>query len=102
MATTIGYFPNAIHNRFGLALVGIFIVIGTLLTSIGFTFYWNAKVMVLTAEVLPFLILAIGIDNMYMIMQAEDRIRPDITCIEERIGFAMKEVGPQIFTVSIC
>lgn len=68
MALTIGFFPNTIHNRFGLALVGIFIVIGTLLTCIGFTFYTNAKVMLLTAEVLPFLMLAIGIDNMYMIM----------------------------------
>lgn len=53
-------------------------------------------------EVVPFLILAIGVDNMFLISRAEREIPESITAVEERIGFAMKEIGPSIFTAALC
>ena len=41
LSMAIGYFPSAMHMKFGLGLAGIMVVIGALLTSIGITFYWN-------------------------------------------------------------
>jgi Niemann-Pick C1 protein len=56
----------------------------------------------ISAEVVPFLILAIGVDNMFLISRAEREIPESITSVEERIGFAMKEIGPSIFTAALC
>ena len=41
LSVAIGFFPSAMHMKFGLGLAGILVVIGALLTSIGITFYWN-------------------------------------------------------------
>ena len=76
ISLTIGYFPHKIHMRFGLGLAGILIISGTLLTAIGLTFYWNDVLTLITAQVCPFLILAIGADNMFMIVHAESEIPP--------------------------
>ncbi len=88
--------------KFGLGAVGILVVIFSLFSGIGFTFYWNQKLTMISAEVVPFLILAIGVDNMFLIARAEREIPDHITDIPERIGFAMKEIGPSIFTAAFC
>ena len=67
VSIAIGFFPNMIHCKFGLGAVGIFVVIASLMSSIGLTFYWNDKLTMISAEVVPFLILAIGVDNMFLI-----------------------------------
>lgn len=56
----------------------------------------------ISAEVVPFLILAIGVDNMFLISRAEREIPEHITDVKERIAFAMKEIGPSIFTAAFC
>ena len=56
----------------------------------------------ISAEVVPFLILAIGVDNMFLIARAEREIPREVESVEERIGFAMKEIGPSIFTAAFC
>lgn len=102
VSLAIGFLPSCVHMKFGLGAVGIFVVIGSLMAAIGLTFYGNHKLTMIAAEVVPFLILAIGVDNMFLIARAERDIPEHITSIEERIGFAMKEIGPSIFTASLC
>jgi len=41
VSIAIGFFPNMIHMKFGLGAVGIFVVIFSLASSMGLTFYWN-------------------------------------------------------------
>ena len=102
VSVAIGFFPSLIHMKFGLGFVGIAVVIGSLTSAIGLTFYWNDKLTMISAEVVPFLILAIGVDNMFLISRAEREIPDYVTSVEERIGFAMKEIGPSIFTAALC
>jgi Niemann-Pick C1 protein len=102
VSVAIGFFPNPIHTKFGLGVAGILVVIGSLLTGIGLTFYWNQKLTMISAEVVPFLILAIGVDNMFLISRAEREIPKFVESTEQRIAFALKEIGPSIFTAAFC
>jgi len=102
VSMAIGFFPNPIHTKFALGFSGIFVVIGALLTSIGLTFYWNQKLTMISAEVVPFLILAIGVDNMFLISRAEREVPKFVEKVELRIAFALKEIGPSIFTAAFC
>lgn len=67
----IGHIPSAVHSKFSLGFAGIAVVICSLLSAIGLTFYLNQKLTMISAEVVPFLILAIGVDNMFLISRAE-------------------------------
>ena len=102
VSISIGFFPSVVHNRFLLGLAGIGVVIFSVLGSIGITFYAEIPLTMISAEVVPFLILAIGVDNMFLISRAERSVPAHITEMELRIAFAMKEIGPSIFTAAFC
>ena len=67
----IGHLPSTVHSKFSLGFAGVMVVIFSLVSSIGITFYMNEKLTMISAEVVPFLILAIGVDNMFLITRAE-------------------------------
>lgn len=54
------------------------------------------------AEVVPFLILAIGVDNIFLISRAERSVPKYVTSIELRIAYALKDIGPSIFAAAMC
>lgn len=98
----LGHLPSPIYSKFSLGFAGILVVISALVSAIGITFYLNDKLTMISAEVVPFLILAIGVDNMFLISRAERMVPDDITDVKFRIAFAMKEIGPSIFVASLC
>jgi len=67
----IGHLPSTVYSKFSLGLSGIAVVIASVLSAIGITFYMNEKLTMISAEVVPFLILAIGVDNIFLISRAE-------------------------------
>ena len=60
------------------------------------------KLTMISAEVVPFLILAIGVDNMFLISRAEKTVHKDIKDVEMRIALALEEIGPSIFVAAFC
>jgi Niemann-Pick C1 protein len=102
VSISIGFFPSIVYNRFILGFAGIIVVIFSLLAGIGLTFYFNIPLTMISAEVVPFLILAIGVDNMFLISRAERNVPEFITEMEMRVAYAMKEIGPQIFAAAFC
>lgn len=98
----LGYFPSFVHNRFLLGLSGIMVVLFSLAISIGITLYMDIPLSLISSEVVPFLILAIGVDNMFIIVRAEKEVSDDVKEAEERVALALKEVGPSIFTAAFC
>lgn len=102
VSVSIGFFPSAVYNRFILGFAGILVVIFALIMAIGITFYAGIPLTMISAEVVPFLILAIGVDNMFLISRAERSIPEHVTQMELRIAYAMKEIGPSIFAAAFC
>lgn len=102
VSVAIGFFPSFVYNRFLLGFAGIFVVITALISAIGITFYAQVPLSMISAEVVPFLILAIGVDNMFLISRAERNIPDSVKSVELRIAYAMKEIGPSIFTAAFC
>ena len=98
----LGYFPSFVHNRFLLGLSGIMVVLFSLAVAIGITLYMDIPLSLISSEVVPFLILAIGVDNMFIIVRAEQEISQKVTEVEERVALALKEIGPSIFTAAFC
>lgn len=82
VSVALGFFPNPVHSRCTVGATGIFVVIGALMSAIGITFYWNQKLTMIAAEVVPFLILAIGVDNMFLICRAEREIPAFVESVE--------------------
>ena len=102
VSLSIGYSPNLLYNRFLVGLAGILIVIASIIISIGITLYMDIPLSLISSEVVPFLILAIGVDNMFIISRAERSISPAVTQMEYRVALALRELGPSIFTAAFC
>ena len=74
----IGQFPNKILSGFSIGIGGILIVISSFLCSVGLLSYLNMGLTMISAEVVPFLILAIGVDNMFILKGSFDRAKGTI------------------------
>lgn len=52
---------------------GIIIVLSSVSSSIGLCSYLGITTTMLTLEVIPFLVLAVGVDNIFILVQAHQR-----------------------------
>ncbi|CBJ30169.1 conserved unknown protein [Ectocarpus siliculosus] len=65
---------HAIRSRYSLALTGITIVVASLATTIGLLSLAGVDTTLIVWEVVPFLTLAIGVDNMVILSREFDRL----------------------------
>eukprot|EP01103_Thecamoeba_quadrilineata_P016438 TRINITY_DN5498_c0_g1_i1.p1 TRINITY_DN5498_c0_g1~~TRINITY_DN5498_c0_g1_i1.p1 ORF type:complete len:1513 (-),score=259.63 TRINITY_DN5498_c0_g1_i1:139-4677(-) len=97
------YFPFesnylVVRSKFLLGLGGIAIVIVSVTVSVGFYSYLGVEATLIISEVIPFLVLAIGVDNIFILVGAMDEItntRPDLS-VTERLGKTLSRVGVSI------
>ena len=102
VSCALGYLPSRVHSKFSLGFAGIFVVVSSLSAAFGILFYNGGKLTMISLEVVPFLILAIGVDNMFLISRAE-RVQPEeISDPKYRVALALREIGPSIFVASFC
>jgi hypothetical protein len=73
IGVAIGVFPSRVSSGFTLAVIGILIVLSSVLASMGLISFLGIGFTMISAEVIPFLILAIGVDNMFIIKSAIER-----------------------------
>ena len=87
-----------VQSKFTLGVVGILIVLMSVLASVGFFSAVGIKVTLIIAEVIPFLVLAVGVDNIFLIVHEFERVNlshPDEE-IDERVAKALGRMGPSI------
>lgn len=101
IAFTLGKW-NALEQRVLLSLTGILVIGMALGASFGFCFYLNLFIADMHPTI-PFLLLGIGVDDMYVIVQAVDNLskKDKEAPVHERIGNAMKHAGVSITVTSI-
>ncbi|CCH41765.1 Niemann-Pick type C-related protein 1 [Wickerhamomyces ciferrii] len=93
---------NLFKTRFSLGLSGIIIVLLSVSSSAGFFSLIGVKSTLIIAEVIPFLILALGVDNIFLITHELKSINYDYPNedIPFRISKAVGRMGPSIFLSS--
>ncbi|KAF2679789.1 multidrug efflux transporter AcrB transmembrane domain-containing protein [Lentithecium fluviatile CBS 122367] len=87
-----------VQSKFMLGIVGILIVLMSVSASVGLFSAAGVKVTLIIAEVIPFLVLAIGVDNIFLIVHEFERVNishPEGT-IPERVSRALGRMGPSI------
>lgn len=87
-----------VQSKFMLGIVGILIVLMSVSSSVGLFSAAGIKVTLIIAEVIPFLVLAVGVDNIFLIVHEFERVNalnPDLT-IEQRMSKALGRMGPSI------
>ncbi|XP_029130444.1 NPC intracellular cholesterol transporter 1, partial [Cajanus cajan] len=89
-----------ISSKVLLGLSGVILVMLSVLGSVGFFSVLGVKSTLIIMEVIPFLVLAVGVDNMCILVHAVKRQQPDLS-FEERISNALVEVGPSITLASV-
>ncbi|CAM1505688.1 Fc.00g113250.m01.CDS01 [Cosmosporella sp. VM-42] len=87
-----------VESKFTLGLVGILIVLMSIASSIGFFSWVGLKATLIIVEVIPFIVLAVGVDNIFLIVHELERV--NVSCpdqmVEERVARALGRMGPSI------
>lgn len=63
----------SVNSKFLLGLFGICIVLIAVSSSVGLFSWFGVRVTLIIAEVIPFLVLAVGVDNVFILVHELDR-----------------------------
>ncbi|KAF7384137.1 hypothetical protein HZH66_012387 [Vespula vulgaris] len=103
----LGKMRGSIRKCFGsskivVSIGGIIIVIASVASSLGIFGYIGVPTTLLTIEVIPFLVLAVGVDNIFILVQTYQRNRkhPEES-IPEHLGRITAKVGPSMLLTSM-
>ncbi|KAI5247724.1 multidrug efflux transporter AcrB transmembrane domain-containing protein [Aureobasidium subglaciale] len=87
-----------VQSKFMLGVVGILIVLMSVSASVGLFAAAGMKATLIIAEVIPFLVLAVGVDNIFLIVHEFERVNISHADepVSERIAKALGRMGPSI------
>ncbi|KAG6615783.1 Resistance-Nodulation-Cell Division (RND) Superfamily [Phytophthora cinnamomi] len=121
VSASLGKFSDPVRSRFGLGLTGILIVLLSLGAAMGVSCaILQMEVTMITLEVVPFLVLAIGVDNMFILTNefdrlaalrglttldtkrnTRDRAEDELLMLKQVLGETMVNVGPSIVVAAV-
>lgn len=64
-----GCVPIQVDSKISLGIAGILIVLSSVACSLGIFSYAGIPLTLIVIEVIPFLVLAVGVDNIFIIVQ---------------------------------
>eukprot|EP00079_Xenopus_tropicalis_P016418 XP_004915269.1 PREDICTED: Niemann-Pick C1 protein [Xenopus tropicalis] len=87
-----------VDSKISLGIAGILIVLSSVACSLGIFSYAGVSLTLIVIEVIPFLVLAVGVDNIYIIVQRyqrDERLHDET--LDQQIGRILGDVAPSIF-----
>jgi len=92
-----------VDMKFTLGIAGVMIVMLSVGSSIGLFSYFHVRATLIIFEVIPFLVLAVGVDNIFILVQNYQRdVRlNDAETLEQQIGRIVGKVGPSMLLTSM-
>ncbi|KAI9281405.1 patched sphingolipid transporter-like protein [Umbelopsis sp. AD052] len=93
-----------VDSKFSLGVCGILIVVFSVMASVGIFSFTGKKITLIIAEVIPFLVLAVGVDNIFILCHEFERRKQNADIdetIEERAAKTLGKMGPSILLSSI-
>lgn len=92
------------RRRFGLGLLGVLVVLLSVFAAIGACSLAGVKMTLVITEVIPFLALAIGVDNVFLLVHQLDLFTEFATNlpVEDRVIKAVESIGPSICLATAC
>ncbi|KAK3349308.1 patched family-domain-containing protein [Lasiosphaeria hispida] len=94
---------SLVESKFTLGVVGIVIVLMSITASIGLFSWAGLKATLIIVDVIPFIVLAVGVDNIFLIVHEFERVNishPD-EVVEVRVSKALGRMGPSILFSAI-
>lgn len=91
-----------IDSKITLGLGGVVIVLASVGSSIGLFAFIGIPATLIIIEVIPFLVLAVGVDNIFILVQTHqrDQKKPNETHAEH-VGRILGKVGPSMLLTSV-
>ncbi|XP_071038011.1 NPC intracellular cholesterol transporter 1 isoform X2 [Parasteatoda tepidariorum] len=91
-----------LESKFTLGFFGVLIVLVSVISSLGIFSFLGVPATLIIVEVIPFLVLAVGVDNIFILVQAFQREEKKANqTLDERIGFVVGKVAPSMLLSSI-
>ncbi|XP_050534244.1 NPC intracellular cholesterol transporter 1 isoform X2 [Daktulosphaira vitifoliae] len=95
------------RSKILLSFFGVVLVIASILCSIGFYGLIGVPLSLIVLEVIPFIVLAVGVDNIFLLIRAYQQVKMKVDeTVPNYIGRVLSKVGPSIFITtaseSIC
>ncbi|XP_060815205.1 NPC intracellular cholesterol transporter 1 isoform X3 [Bombus pascuorum] len=106
IAISLGQIKNCsrllIDSKITLGLGGVLLVLASVVCSVGLFGFVGIPATLIIIEVIPFLVLAVGVDNIFILVQTHQREsrRPNES-IPEHIGRILGQVGPSMLLTSV-
>ncbi|CAH0564150.1 unnamed protein product, partial [Brassicogethes aeneus] len=91
-----------IDSKITLGLGGVFIVLASVVSSVGIFGFIGTPATLIIIEVIPFLVLAVGVDNIFILVQTHHReARRPTETHAQHIGRTLGHVGPSMLLTSV-
>ncbi|XP_017762316.1 PREDICTED: Niemann-Pick C1 protein isoform X5 [Eufriesea mexicana] len=106
IAISLGQIKNCsrllIDSKITLGLGGVLLVLASVVCSVGFFGFVGVPATLIIIEVIPFLVLAVGVDNIFILVQTHQReSRHPNESVPEHIGRILGQVGPSMLLTSV-
>ncbi|XP_060521524.1 NPC intracellular cholesterol transporter 1 isoform X2 [Cylas formicarius] len=91
-----------IDSKITLGLGGVTIVLASVVSSVGLFGFVGMPATLIIIEVIPFLVLAVGVDNIFILVQTHQReTKKPTETHAQHIGRTLGQVGPSILLTSV-
>lgn len=91
-----------IDSKITLGIGGVVIVLASVVSSIGIFGFIGISATLIIVEVIPFLVLAVGVDNIFILVQTHQRdAKKPTETHAEHIGRILGKVGPSMLLTSV-